>query len=54
VNQSTESGPQEPISAIQKLFENVWFLLLLGIVVPTLFYTVWGLVELVVLPQFNP
>lgn len=54
VTPTTGSEQQEPITTIQRLFENVWFLLLLGTVVPTLMYTVWGLVELVVLPQFHP
>lgn len=29
----------------QRLLDNPWLLLVLGIVVPTLSYTVWGLVE---------
>jgi len=31
---------------IQKLLDNPWLLLVLGIVLPILSYTVWGLVEL--------
>lgn len=54
MNPTTPSAQQEPLTGIQRLFENIWFLLLIGTVVPTLLYTVWGLVELVVLPQFNP
>ncbi|HRJ79889.1 MAG: hypothetical protein HPKKFMNG_02849 [Planctomycetes bacterium] len=29
----------------QRFLDNPWLLLVLGIVVPTLSYTVWGLVE---------
>jgi hypothetical protein len=35
---------------IQKLMDNPWLLLVLGVVIPTLSYTVWGWIELWVLP----
>ncbi|MDH5718381.1 MAG: hypothetical protein OEZ22_12205 [Spirochaetia bacterium] len=35
---------------LKKLMDNPWLLLVLGIVVPTLSYTVWGLVEVMSLP----
>lgn len=44
----------QPISRIQDLFENIWFLFAIGTVVPTVFYTIWSLVDLVILPQFKP
>ena len=31
---------------IQRLMDNPWLLLVLGIVVPTLSYTVWGWIDL--------
>jgi len=31
---------------IQKLMDNTWLLLALGVVVPILSYTVWGWIEL--------
>ena len=31
---------------IQKLMDNPWLLLVLGVVIPTLSYTVWGWIEL--------
>ena len=36
--------------ALQKLLDNPWLLLVLGVVVPILSYTVWGWVELANLP----
>ena len=36
--------------ALQKLMDNPWLLLILGIVIPTLSYTVWGWIELWLLP----
>jgi len=35
---------------LQKLMDNPWLLLVLGILVPTLSYTVWGWIELWLLP----
>jgi len=35
---------------IQKLMDNPWLLLVLGVIIPTLSYTVWGWVELYLLP----
>jgi hypothetical protein len=35
---------------IQRLMDNPWLLLLLGVVIPTLSYTVWGWIELWRLP----
>lgn len=31
---------------IQKLMDNTWLLLALGILIPTLSYTVWGWIEI--------
>ena len=41
-------GTRDPDSKhpIQKLMDNPWLLLVLGVVVPTLSYTVWGWIEL--------
>jgi len=35
---------------LQKLMDNHWLLLVLGVVVPTLSYTVWGWIELMMTP----
>lgn len=42
MNRSTD-GKKHPF---QKLMDNPWLLLLLGILVPVLSYTVWAWVEL--------
>jgi hypothetical protein len=41
-------GEETPTSPhwLQRLFDNPWLLLLLGIVIPTLSYTVWAWIEL--------
>jgi hypothetical protein len=40
---SKEPDGKQPL---QKLMDNPWLLLTLGIVIPTLSYTVWGWIEL--------
>ena len=40
---SKEPDGKKPL---QKLMDNPWLLLTLGIVIPTLSYTVWGWIEL--------
>ena len=44
----TEEAEEEegPIHPLQKLMDNPWLLLLLGLLIPILSYTVWGWVEL--------
>jgi hypothetical protein len=41
----------KPIHPLQKLLDNTWLLLILGVLVPLLSYTVWGLIELQRLPS---
>ena len=36
---------------LQRLFDNPWLLLVLGVVVPILFYTIWGWIELATMPE---
>ena len=40
----------EPIPAMQQILDNPFLLLFLGVVVPTVFYVVWGVMEIVSLP----
>ncbi len=35
---------------IQKFMDNPWILLLLGVALPIISYTLWGLVELLSIP----
>lgn len=36
--------------AMQRLLDNNWLLLLLGIAVPAVFYTLWGLWDVINIP----
>lgn len=40
-----------PVPAWQVFYDNIWLLLILGVVVPTLVYTVWGLIEIMMVPK---
>ena len=41
-----EEGSNDRTHPIQRLMDNWWLLLVLGLVVPTLSYTVWGWIDL--------
>ena len=53
---SSTGGPQvkaeqpERIPFMQRLLDNPLLLLLLGVAVPTLLYTLWGVMEVVSVP----
>jgi len=41
---------EEPIPAMQQLIDNPFLLLFIGLAVPTVLYTIWGVMEIVALP----
>ena len=45
-------GAQETVRvpAMQRILDNPFLLLFIGVVVPTVFYIVWGIMELVTIP----
>ena len=48
---TTEERPQQPIPLGQRFFDNVFLLLVLGIVITFSMYTGWGLYEIMTLPK---
>jgi hypothetical protein len=40
----------ERVPVMQKILDNPFLLLFLGVVFPTVFYIVWGVMELVTIP----
>jgi hypothetical protein len=44
------TGPLEPIPFMQKLLDNPFLLLFIGVVVPTVFYLIWGILEVAQIP----
>ncbi|MBF8298106.1 MAG: hypothetical protein HW395_763 [candidate division NC10 bacterium] len=45
-----EEGSQERIPLAQAFFDNIFLLLVLGLAVPVIFYTIWGLLEIASIP----
>ena len=49
-SKSGDGGPSEPIPFMQRLLDNPFLLLVLGIAVPALLYMVWGVMEVISIP----
>lgn len=48
------SPPNEvPVPRLQQLMENIWFLLFIGFMAPTISYTTWSVIDLAHLPNFG-
>ncbi len=48
-----DPGKQEDIPIMQRILDNPFILLFIGIAVPTLTYLIWGVVELISIPVGN-
>jgi len=47
---SESEGQPEHIPAMQRLLDNPFLLLFLGVTVPTVFYIIWGILEVAQIP----
>lgn len=47
---ATKNSEIEPVPAMQRVLDNPFLLLFLGVVVPTVFYVLWGIMEVVTIP----
>lgn len=45
------TGPEQKKHPVQCLMDSPWALLALGVIVPTLSYTVWGWIELALMTE---
>lgn len=45
-----QGGGEERVPIVQRILDNPFLLLFLGVVVPTVFYTIWGVMEVVSIP----
>jgi len=45
-----DSGKNEKIPAMQRVLDNPFLLLFLGVTIPTVFYILWGVMEIVTIP----
>ena len=50
-DENTSASPdREPIPLMQKVLDNPFLLLFLGVAVPTVFYIIWGVMEITQIP----
>ena len=54
-NPSTNSDApdNEPLPLMQRILDNPFLLLFLGVAVPTVFYIIWGIIEITQIPIAN-
>lgn len=46
----THPSDDEPIPFMQRLLDNPFLLLILGVAVPTVLYIIWGIIEITQIP----
>lgn len=46
----TPSTDDEPIPFMQRVLDNPFLLLFLGVAVPAVFYIIWGIIEITQIP----
>ncbi len=46
----SKSDSAEPIPFMQRLLDNPFLLLFLGVAVPAILYVIWGIMEIVQIP----
>ncbi len=42
--------PEDPIPFMQKLLDNPFLLLFLGVLIPMVVYTLWGVIDILMIP----
>jgi hypothetical protein len=47
---NNEQEDLEPIPAMQRFLDNPFILLVLGIAIPSVFYIIWGIIEITQIP----
>lgn len=47
---STQDPTPEHIPAMQRILDNPFLLLFLGVTIPTVLYVIWGVMEIVQIP----
>ena len=48
--ETSVSADIERVPAFQRVLDNPFLLLFIGVVVPTVFYVIWGIMEIVTIP----
>ncbi len=51
--EGSENREEETVPVMQRVMDNPFLLLFIGVVVPTVFYVIWGIMEIVTIPLAN-
>ncbi|WP_445664529.1 hypothetical protein [Fodinibius sp. AD559] len=51
MEETNKTIDEEKTHPIQKFMDNIWLLLALGLAIPILSYTLWGLIELITIEK---
>ncbi|MBI1906887.1 MAG: hypothetical protein HYS20_11745 [Rhodocyclales bacterium] len=51
--QRNTNEQEQPVPVLQQILDNPFLLLFLGVVMPTVFYILWGVMEIVTIPMAN-
>ena len=46
----TSDDPNEPVPLMQQLLDNPFLLLFLGVMIPMVLYTLWGVIDILTVP----
>ena len=49
-NTDSDDGQTERIPVMQQILDNPFLLLFLGVTMPTVFYIIWGIMEVISIP----
>jgi hypothetical protein len=49
-NTNTSDPGDERVPVMQRILDNPFLLLFIGVVMPTVFYVIWGIMEIVTIP----
>lgn len=49
--QNTSTGEEERIPTMQRVLDNPFLLLFIGVTMPTVFYILWGIMEIITIPM---
>lgn len=47
---NTDNSDNEPVPLMQKLLDNPFLLLFLGVMIPMIVYTLWGVIDILTVP----
>lgn len=50
---NNDAPDNEPLPLMQRILDNPFLLLFLGVAVPTVFYIIWGIIEITQIPVAN-